>query len=166
MTPRAFLIGLFLACVIGSASAEPAAGPAPDYILHPDHTQKSPDGAITIEQYMKSTDDDVFWQFWIRREGTLTLLNNEPASYHAGFRFTNDMQWLVRMQKTGAGYSTLYLLFGGRGVGGPDQEGCELLDSSDVVALRIGREPTHVHVVEHALAQRADGFSLIGGSCL
>jgi hypothetical protein len=29
--------------------------------------------------------------------------------YSAGFRFTNDSQWLVRMQKAGAGYQDLYL---------------------------------------------------------
>jgi len=109
MTPKAFLIGLFLACAIGSVSAEPAAGPASDYTLKPDETQKSPDGSITIEQYVREADDDWLWQFWIRRDGTLTLLNKEPADYPAGFRFTNDLQWLVRMQKTGSGESTLYL---------------------------------------------------------
>jgi hypothetical protein len=34
----------------------------------------------------------------------------------------------------------------------------ELLDSTDILALRIGHEPAHVHVFEHALAQRADGL--------
>jgi hypothetical protein len=34
---------------------------------------------------------------------------SEPADYPAGFRFTNDLKWLVRMQKTGSGESTLYL---------------------------------------------------------
>jgi hypothetical protein len=81
-----------------------------DYKLNPELTEKSPDGAIIIEQYMKTTDDDdAMWQFWIRREGTMTLLNAEPADYPAGFRFTNDLRWLVQMQKTGAGYSTIYL---------------------------------------------------------
>jgi len=57
-------------------------------------------------------------------------------------------------------------LFGRRSIGGPAQEGRQLLDSSDVVALRIGREPTQAHVVEHALAQRADGLLAHWGSCL
>src|SRR5215470_11400007 len=35
-----------------------------------------------------------------------------------------------------------------------------------VVALRIRREPAHVHVIEHALAQRADGLLAHWGSCL
>jgi hypothetical protein len=45
-----------------------------------------------------------------------------------------------------------------RGVGGPAQKGRQLLDSADVVTLRIGREPAQAHVFEHALAQRADGL--------
>jgi hypothetical protein len=107
MTPKAFLMGLVLACAIGSAAT---AGPAADYTMNPELTEESPDGAIIIEQYMKTTaDDDAMWQFWIRREGRVTLLNAEPAGYPAGFRFTNDLRWLVRMQKTGAGYATLYL---------------------------------------------------------
>jgi hypothetical protein len=107
MTPKAFFMGLLLACAIGSASA---AEPTADYKLNAELTEKSPDGAIIIEQYMKTTDDDdAMWQFWIRREGTMTLLNAEPADYPAGFRFTNDLHWLVQMQKTGAGYSTIYL---------------------------------------------------------
>jgi hypothetical protein len=106
MSPKAFLMGLLLACAIGPASA---AEPAADYKMNPELTEKSPDGATIIEQYMKTTDDDVMWQFWIRREGTMTLLNAEPAGYPAGFRFTNDLRWLVQMQKTGAGYATLYL---------------------------------------------------------
>jgi hypothetical protein len=106
MTPKAFLMGLVLASAIGSASAaEPVAG----YKLNPELTEKSPDGAIIIEQYMKTTDDDAMWQFWIRREGRGTLLNAQPAGYPAGFRFTSGLRWLVRTQKTGAGYSTLYL---------------------------------------------------------
>jgi hypothetical protein len=31
------------------------------------------------------------------------------AGYPAGFRFSRDSQWLVRMQKLGAGYHTLFL---------------------------------------------------------
>jgi hypothetical protein len=109
MTPKTFLTGLFLACAIGAASAAPAAGPAADFKIERDYTEKSADGAISIEQYVKLTDDDAMWQFWIRRQDTMTLLNKEPAEYPAGFRFTADKQWLVRMQKTGSGESTLYL---------------------------------------------------------
>jgi len=106
MSPKAFLFGLVLACAIGPAVA---AEPAVDYKMEAEDTAKSPDGATVIEQYRKQTDDDVSWQFWIRRDGTMSLLNAEPAGYAAGFRFTNDSKWLVRMQKTGSGESTLYL---------------------------------------------------------
>src|SRR6266404_418677 len=49
-------------------------------------------------------------------------------------------------------------LFRGRGVGGMAEKGREPLDGTDVLALRIGHETAHVHVFEHALAQRADGL--------
>src|SRR5215467_2030219 len=108
MTLKTCLIGLFLACAIGAAAAAPA-GPAADYKMDPELTEKSPDGAITIEQYIKIQDNDAMWQFWVRRQDTLTLLNKEQADYPAGFRFTNDANWLVRMQKTGSGEASLYL---------------------------------------------------------
>ena len=41
------------------------------------------------------------------------LLNRDEdidlAGYPAGFRFSRNSQWLVRMQKLGAGYHTLFL---------------------------------------------------------
>jgi hypothetical protein len=77
--------------------------------MDPQLTEKSPDGSIIIEPYTKSKDDDVTWQFWIRRQDTMTLLDAEPSDYPAGFRFSNDNHWRVRMQKTGAGSSTLFL---------------------------------------------------------
>jgi hypothetical protein len=49
-------------------------------------------------------------------------------------------------------------LFRRRGVGGTAEENREPLDGTDILALRIGYEPAHVHVFEHALAQRADGL--------
>ena len=63
MTPKAFLIGLFLACAVGSASAAESTGPAEGFRIEQDYTEKSPDGAIAIEQYVKITDDDALWQF-------------------------------------------------------------------------------------------------------
>ncbi len=38
-----------------------------------------------------------------------TLLEPEQPDYPAGFRFTNDSKWVVRMQKTGSGEQSLYL---------------------------------------------------------
>jgi hypothetical protein len=113
MKVRTSLIGLLVVCgigvySIGTAAAQPA-GPPAGYNINPEFIEKSPNGAITIEQYENKETDDYKWQFWVRREGTLTLLDPEPADYPAGFRFTNDLKWLVRMQKTGSGESTLYL---------------------------------------------------------
>ncbi len=45
----------------------------------------------------------------MRRQGTFTLLDPEPADYPAGFLFTHDLKWIVREQKIGSGTSTLYL---------------------------------------------------------
>ena len=45
-------------------------------------------------------------------------------------------------------------LFRGRAVGGTAEESRKPLDGMDILALRIGHEPAHAHVFEHALAQR------------
>jgi len=105
---RTSLIGLLVLCAVGTAVAEPA-GPPAGYKIDPEFTRTSPDAVITIEQYLNKDTEDYKWQFWVRREGTFTLLDPEPADYPAGFRFTLDSKWVVRMQKTGAGESTLYL---------------------------------------------------------
>src|SRR5262249_41769159 len=84
-------------------------GPSADYELKPEETSTSPDGKTTIEQYAKDDPNGgSLWQFWARRQDKLTLLNPEPADYPAGFRFTNDSQWLVRMQKTRSGGARLH----------------------------------------------------------
>src|SRR4029079_1327849 len=77
--------------------------------IEPGVTKTSPDGAITVEQYLNKDTDDYKWQFWVRRQSTLTLLDPEPADYPAGFLFTHDRKWIVRGQKTGSGEATLYL---------------------------------------------------------
>jgi hypothetical protein len=102
-------IGLLMACVIGgcsvAAAAQPAAPPAP-YTIEAEYTQKSPDGATTIEQYVN--EDDWTWQFWMRREGAFMLLDTDPG-YSANFIFINDQNWIIREQKIGSGTSTLHL---------------------------------------------------------
>ena len=112
MKIKTSLIGLVVCGIgvfsIGTAAAQPAAPPA-GYKIEEKYTQKSPDGVITIEQYLNKDTVDWKWQFWVRRQGAFTLLDPELADYPAGFRFTNDLKWLVRMQKTGSGESTLYL---------------------------------------------------------
>ncbi|MGV7219431.1 hypothetical protein [Bradyrhizobium sp. UFLA05-112] len=105
-------IGLLVACNIGvcdeASAAQPAAPPA-GYRIEEKYTKASPDGATTIEQYLNKDTDDWKWQFWARRQGAFTLLDAEPAGYPADFLFTNDVNWIVRLQKTGSGESMLYL---------------------------------------------------------
>src|ERR1700722_19279876 len=112
MKGRISWIGLLIACSIGvchaAAAAQPTAPPA-GYAIEEKYTQKSPDGATTIEQYLNKDTDDWQWQFWARRQGAFTLLDPEPADYPAAFIFTNDLKWIVRVQKIGSGTSTLHL---------------------------------------------------------
>src|SRR3954449_3712080 len=112
MKDRASWISLLIACTIGicsAATAAPAAAPPAGYAIHEEHTRKSPDGTVTIEQYLNKDTDDWKWQFWVRWQDTFTLLDPEPAGYAAGFVFTSDLKWIVRVQKTGSGELTLHL---------------------------------------------------------
>jgi hypothetical protein len=100
------------------ASPSHADGPRPGFKLNPDPTTvfTSPDQKVRVEQYFKDTKDDrLIYQFWTF-DGDHRhpfLLNpgegDNLAGYAAGFRFSPDSQWLVRMQKLGAGYATLFL---------------------------------------------------------
>jgi len=112
MPGRKFWIGLLVACSIGvcggAAAAQPAAPPA-GYKIGEEYTQKSPDGATTIEQYLNKDTENWKWQFWVRREGAFTRLDAELADYPADFLFTNDLKWIVRVQKIGSGTATLHL---------------------------------------------------------
>jgi hypothetical protein len=104
-----FATGLFFACAIGAAAAQ-TAGPGADYKIDDEYTAASPDKTTTIEQYSKTdANGDYTWQFWARRKDSLKLLEPEQPDYAAGFRFTANSQWVVRMQKTGSGEGTLYL---------------------------------------------------------
>jgi hypothetical protein len=112
MKGRTSWIGLLIACSIGVCSevaAAPPAAPPAGYTIEEKYTRKSPDGAIAIEQYFDDDTDDWKWQFWVRRQGTFAPLDPEQADYPADFIFTNDLKWIVRVQKTGSGTSTLYL---------------------------------------------------------
>ena len=82
----------------------------------PNDTMTSPDQQLRIEQYSKDLGDPGYvYQFWTfdSDHHHAFLLNRgesrDLAGYPAGFRFTPDSQWLVRMQKLGAGYLTLFL---------------------------------------------------------
>ena len=93
MKPCTSWIGLLTACIIGLSSAAAAAPPAapPDaYKNEAEYTQKSPDGAISIEQYVNK--GDWTWQFWMRRNGGFTLLDTDPG-YAADFTFIYDQNW-------------------------------------------------------------------------
>ena len=113
MRVRTFWIGTLVACAIGmaatgTAAAQPAAPPA-GYQIYEKYTQKSPDGSVTIEQYLNQETDDWKWLFWARTQNTFTQLDPEPAGYGAQFLFSNDLKWIIRSQKIGSGTSTLHL---------------------------------------------------------
>jgi hypothetical protein len=105
--------------LLGIAALAPAkaAGPRAGFKL--DQTAPvftSPDGELRLEQYAKETKDHgLLFQFWTfdrdHRHPFLVNANegDDLAGYAAGFRFSPDSQWLVRMQKLGAGYQMLFL---------------------------------------------------------
>jgi hypothetical protein len=110
---------LSFALVVSSFSAvAPASAdePAAEFKLRADDTLVSPDHQLRIEQYSKDMGDEGFLhQFWAfddkHQHGSLLNPGEgiDLAGYPAGFRFSPDSQWLVRMQTLGAGYQTLFL---------------------------------------------------------
>lgn len=113
MRVRTFLIEMLVVCglgiaAIGTVAAQPAAPPK-GYEIYEKYTRKSPDGSVTIEQYLNQETDDWKWLFFARTKDTFTLLDREPAGYGAGFVFSNDLKWIIREQKLGSGTSTLHL---------------------------------------------------------
>src|SRR5882724_6843381 len=111
-----FGIGLVVLSVLASAPAR-AEGPGPDMKLLEDmKIFTSPDNTLRIEQYSKHGGDKGFsYQFWLfdKDHNNAFLLNRDEdedlAGYPAGFRFSPNGQWLVRMQGTAAGFATLLL---------------------------------------------------------
>ena len=111
-------ITTWILLLLGFAAPAPAdaGGPRPGLKLHADATLVSPDKTMRVEQYSrKQADQSLLYQFWTfdGAHRHAFLLNpgesDELAGYQAGFRFSRDSRWLVRMQKTGAGYQTLFL---------------------------------------------------------
>lgn len=113
-------IGFNLTCFLLSGLLPLIAkdGPGADFKLYPDPdaTITSPDHKVRVEQYSKDLGDPgTLYQFWTFTQDQQHpfLLNPDEgvdlAGYPAGFRFSPDSQWLVRMQKLGAGYDTLFL---------------------------------------------------------
>jgi hypothetical protein len=92
--------------LLGLACATPASADRPGrkFKLLADQTTLSPDHQIRIEQFSRNLGDwHIVHQFWTfdRSGKPASLLNrNEDAdlaAYPAGFRFSPDSQWLVRM---------------------------------------------------------------------
>jgi hypothetical protein len=108
-----------LALLLAVAAAAPACadGPRPGFKLDDKAPIfVSPDQKIQVEAYFKANKDDDwlfrFWTFDAHHQHAFLLNPDEgldQAGYAAGFRFSPDSQWLVRMQKLGAGYATLFL---------------------------------------------------------
>ncbi len=112
-----FGIGLVVLLAIAAAPAR-AEGPTSDMkrLQDKDDTFKSPDNTLLIEQYSKGGGTVAFsYEFWLfdKNHKNAFLLNRDEdkdlAGYPAGFRFSPNSQWLVRMQGTGAGFATLLL---------------------------------------------------------
>ena len=110
-------IGLLVLAAMAAAPVR-AEGPAPDLkrLVDKDDAFKSPDKSLVIEQYARNGGDDGFsYQFWIfdKNHKNAFLLNRDEdkdlTHYPAGFRFSPNSKWLVRMQGTGAGFQTLLL---------------------------------------------------------
>jgi hypothetical protein len=111
-------LAIWILLLLGIATAAPACadGPRAGFKLSVEDRFISPDRALRVEQYSKDLKDEGFlFQFWTfdrdHRHGFLLNPGEgvDLAGYAAGFRFSPDSQWLVRMQKLGAGYSTLFL---------------------------------------------------------
>src|SRR5260370_12025264 len=111
---------IWIALLLALATVAPASadGPRAGFKLDQEATVFiSPDQKVRVELYYKERKDEwrLLFQFWTfdadHRHGF--LLNPREgvdlAGYRAGFRFSPDSQWLVRMQKLGAGYQTLFL---------------------------------------------------------
>ena len=111
-------LGIWFRLILGIVTAAPALAGSPraGFKLSAEDAVISPDRAVRVEQYSRNLKDGGnLYQFWTfdgkHRHGF--LLNpgegDDLAGYAAGFRFSRDGQWLVRMQKLGAGYGTLFL---------------------------------------------------------
>jgi hypothetical protein len=111
--------GSWIALLLSLATASPAAADGPRGGFKLDQQApvfKSPDQTMLIEQYAKDRKDGgLLFQFWTfdNDHRHALLLNpgedDEVAGYAAGFRFSPDSQWLVRIQKLSAGYATVFL---------------------------------------------------------
>jgi hypothetical protein len=111
---RGFILFITVAWLGLRVHAEDATGPTPDFKPASEPKSVSPDGQVEIQQFDKTGENYVF-QFWTfdKDHKHAHLLNpgekGSMTEYGAGFRFSRDSKWLVRMQKVAAGESTLFL---------------------------------------------------------
>ena len=88
MKVRTSLIGLLVVCGIGvcsiSTAAAPPAGPPAGYNINAEFTEKSPDGAIAIEQYENKETHDYKWQFWVRWGGHIDSARSGARRFSSG----------------------------------------------------------------------------------
>lgn len=101
-----FFAALFLPAIL---TADDTAPPAPFVNISPDKT-------IRLEELSKDMPDGgVLFTYKISDPSNqhVSILNSadteDLAAYPAGFRFSPNSQWLIRMQKIAAGESTLFL---------------------------------------------------------
>jgi hypothetical protein len=110
----------WMALLLALATVAPASADGPGAGFKLDRQAKvfkSPDRTLRLEQYAKEQEDGgLVFQFWTfdRNHRHAFLLNpgeegDDQTGYAAGFRFSPDSQWLVRMQKLGSGSQTLFL---------------------------------------------------------
>jgi len=112
-----FLLSFALVVSSFSAAAPASADePGAEFKLRAEDTLVSPDHQLRVEQYSKDMGDEGFLhQFWAfddkHQHGSLLNPGEgiDLTGYPAGFRFSPDSEWLVRMQTLGAGYQTLFL---------------------------------------------------------
>ena len=117
--------------LLGIATTAPAHadGPKAGFKLNAEETVAAPDQSLRVEQYSKELKDQaVLNQFWTfdRDQRHPSLLNpgenDELAGYPAGFRFSPDSQWLVRMQKLGAGSHAVPVSAAGKSLHGRNEK--------------------------------------------
>ena len=159
--------------LLGFAAVAPARAAMPDSELtkltDDDDTFTSPDGQIVIEQYSrkKGEYDHVyeFWAFDAKHEHGVLLNPGEGldvAGYPAGFRFSPNSQWVVRMQKIGSGTQTMFLyrrngLDFAAGTPKPLGEMAWNYFYSQPISRKIRRKPQDRHSLNHAQVNLLQG---------
>jgi len=135
----------------------------------PDDTYTSPDGQVVIEQYWRREGEyDRVWEFWAfdaKHEHGVLLNPGEDtnfAGYPAGFRFSPNSQWVVRLQKIGSGTHTLFL-YQRKGLdfvpATPKPLGEMAWDYfySQPISRKIHRKPQDRHSLNHAQVNLLQG---------